>query len=144
MPQPQTPSRPSSEFVLVNLLVTAKQVGLRPAVTLNVGGLLGAGELIDAKEYFEELANQLRDSPPGSISPEGKVQLEALFRRYAEAAVKAEQVDENASVARPYYIHLRSARIYHPGGAPIPSDGGTMWRVRLEDVGGFTFGLPNV
>ena len=144
MPPEQPSRRPSSEFFLVNLLMTAKRAGLRPAVTLNVGGLLIAGELIDAKEYFEELINQLRDTPPGPISPDAAAQLEALFRAYADAAVKAEHVDEHASIARPYYIHLRSARIYHPGGIPIPSNGGTLWRVRLEDVGGFSFGLPHV
>ncbi|HEX8161902.1 MAG TPA: hypothetical protein VF538_08525 [Pyrinomonadaceae bacterium] len=133
-----------TDWFLPSLLTTARKAGQRPAVTLSVGGLLIAGELIAAQEYFEELAGQTAgNAPPGSPGAGAAAQLEALFRRFAAAASKAEEVDEHSAHAQPYFIHLRSARVYHPGGDPIPAQGGMMWRVRLGAVDGFTLGLPH-
>lgn len=132
-----------TDWFLPSLLATAKKAGQRPAVTLSVGGLLIAGELIGAREYFEELAARARDAAPGSPGGDAAAQLEALFRKFAASASKAEEVDEHSAHARPYFIHLRSARVYHPGGDPIPAQGGMMWRVRLGAVDGFTLGLPH-
>ena len=131
-----------TDWFLPSLLATARKVGQRPAVTLSVGGLLIAGELIAAQEYFEELAEQAASVLPGPGGGDAAAQLEGLFRRFAANASKAEETDERSAHARPYFIHLRSARVYHPGGDPIPAQGGMRWRVRLGAVDGFTLGLP--
>lgn len=131
------PTPSASRWFLPNFMAVSSRAGLRPTVTLNVGGLLVAGELIDAATYFDELAAITNEELQGSISDEALAQLNALFGAFR---AQAEQPGGSAGSGphEPTHIHLRNARVYQPGGTPAPAAGGVAWRVRLDAVLGFS------
>src|SRR5438309_374555 len=91
-------------------------------ITLNVGGMLIAGELISGKTYLQEFTSQ------------------------AEQTTSSKQNDEPLPDDEDrHYIHLRNAFFYMTGGTPVPGRGeGFLWRGRLSAVDGFTMGRLEV
>lgn len=137
-----TPGPAPFPWFLPSLVELSQKTGLKPVVTLSVGGLLISGELIDGKSYFEELIRQTRTTPAEAVSEAIRNSLMELYQSFAARYDRPGQGPEHAAHAEPPHLHFRTARVYHPSGTPIPSGGGLMWRVRVDAVDGFTLGLP--
>lgn len=105
------------------------------SITLNVGGILVSGELIGGKHYFNGFANTLKMSEFPSDAAD-------VFKDFGEIYTKQREKkeDDKETNPPPQYIHLRNARIFHPGGRPIPTNQGVWWRGRLQAVDGFILG----
>jgi hypothetical protein len=92
-------------------------------VTLVVGGLLIAGNVISFEKYLA--------SDPIT---------EAMDRAMKQVREKrGEKVPRDDGVRR--YIHLRDARYFSPGQQPAPTDGHVTCRVRLDSVAAFHMGV---
>ena len=94
-------------------------------VTLLVGGFLVSGSIVSAERFMEN-------------NPASK----AFWKQVKEIGAGAVQPDDTKDATR-HFIHLRDARFYTPGEAPIPANQGVYWRAPLESVQGFNFGLLN-
>lgn len=92
-------------------------------VTLLVGGFLVSGSIVSAEKFME---NHPASRP--------------FWQQVKEIRADASKAD-NAVDATRHFIHLRDARFYTPGEAPIPDNEGVYWRAPLESVQGFNFGL---
>ncbi len=102
-------------------------------ITLNVSGFLVSGTLIGGVEYFESLGNEMsRD-----LSAEAAKTIKNLFSSPA-SFYTSDIYKEKPNIG---YIHLKDAKFFHPGGAPVPNNRGVLWRGRIEEVSGFSFGL---
>lgn len=137
---------------LVRLVNHLERQGVRMniPITLNIGGLLVSGFLMDGKEYFEQFA-QIMEAGLPEFFGETKEQIANNFRELGglydptgEGTPRAESPEDAPEASDVplnfYFVHLKDAVFVHPGGAPIPSDQGVLWRCRLEAVDGFTLG----
>ncbi len=98
-------------------------------LTLQMGGLLVSGALINPKEYFEEFSKMMAKAHIDYVDY-------ALLLRKDIAAL-GEILDPKAY---PTYIHLKEAQYFTPAGDPIPSNSMSLWRGRINRVDGFSLG----
>lgn len=146
MPQessPQTSPRQADphhpfEWLLPSLVELGRRTGFRPAVTLAVGGFLVSGELVDGSDYFAELVRQAGTIPEGAVDPGAKAALTELLERFAGRYAEAPAGTDHSPRAEPEHVHLLNARVFHPGGGPVPAAGTLAWRVRLDAVQALT------
>ncbi len=130
-----------SDWFLRNLVdICNKSENMYFSITLSVGGILVSGELTGGAQYFNGFADDLAMSGLSSETAD-------LFRRFGEIYTqqkeqedKEQEDNDGKTNPPPQYIHLRNARIFHPGGNPIPTNRGVWWRGRLEAVDGFILG----
>lgn len=92
-----------------------------PAVTLFVSGAMISGRIIPARKFFaaahmEELYDKLR------AEDEGQDLSKAMDRRF---------------------VHLIDPKIFRGRELPVELDG-TVWRGRISEISGFTFGQLSV
>ena len=138
----QQPIHPQAWF-LPSLLEISSRAGLQITVTVSVGGLLIAGEIVDSQAFFGGLATKIEEAPQDALDPATAAQLKELFARFGAGAGPGKGEPSNAG--EPDHIHLRGAKVYHPSGKPIPTAvEGAMWRVRLSAIDGFSLDLPRV
>lgn len=138
--QDATPA--ASNWFLPNFMAVTNRVGLRPTVTLNVGGLLISGELIDAQTYFSDLSTVTNEELKDVLSQDALNQLDALFEAFRERAEHPGNAPGQSASHEPRHLYLRNARVYQPGGSSAPAAGGVSWRVRLDAVDGFSLDMP--
>src|SRR5215203_1145160 len=100
---------------LLALFIQGAKLGIRPGITLMVGGLLVSGVLVGLREYLEGLTNQIRTATsdtPG-VGPAVADGFEQLI-----AQLDAEEPDNESSnedADGPYhFIHLKDARVRNP------------------------------
>ena len=98
-------------------------------ITLNVSGFLVSGTLIGGEEYFESLGNEMSRG----LSAEAAKTIKDLFS--SPASFYTSDIYKEKPNG---YIHLKDAKFFHPGGAPVPNNRGVLW---IEEVSGFSFGL---
>jgi hypothetical protein len=106
-------------------------------ITLNVGGLLVSGELIGGHKYFEGISDELKKA---GLDNEGAGLIKSLGDHYIKER-EQEQESDSKIFKPPVYIHLRNARIFHPGGTLIPTNRSIWWRGRLNAIDGFSLGI---
>lgn len=140
--------------VLVNVVNSTQGKESGPGVTLTVGGLMISGDLIPNWAWFDEVNDELVKATPRT-SEEEAYGWGVLFTSYRDS-IKQMKAEEEAALAAaenlaPRYqealqgadttafIHLRDAKVYHPGQRPLP-DNGMHWRGRLSEVSGWSFG----
>lgn len=111
---------------------------LEVPVTLNVGGFLVSGYMVGGNRYFEEFASLLRIGLADTFGEEGAQSIVAPFREAGRVYDKEGM--EDLPEAK-HFVHLRDTRFFRPGGDPIPTTQGVLWRGRLEAVDGFTLGV---
>ena len=104
-------------------------------ITLQVGGLLVSGNLVSRDKYFEDGMAKAPMSP-FSTSPDNSRWVVENFG--AEAFREAEK--SYVGPIRTWFVHLRDAKVFHPGGAPLPGNQGIWWRGKISAVDGFFFG----
>lgn len=119
--EPKTPSQDVDEFLLG--LVTKADESKTETLNLSlvVNGLIVSGQLAGVNLYQEGIFDLVAQN-------QVKRKEEFIFPEQLPAPWK------------PRFIHLKDAKIYHPGLAPIPSNEGVWWRGRLSAVNGFWFG----
>lgn len=128
------PSPPPKAWFLQQLMDVATAAGLRPTVTLNVGGLLLSGELVDAKTHFEELAVAVQETVTDAAVAR---KLNDLLGEYANR----ENRPSAPPSGEPAHIHLRAAKAIDINGVSLPVSGGASWRVQLSAVQAFSLDL---
>ena len=90
-------------------------------ITLLAGGLLVSGHVISKSKFME--GNSLTDL------------IEKTVKEHSSDA-EDKQVDDR--IRR--FIHLRDARYFSPGQAPIPSNEAITCRIKISDISAFHFG----
>jgi hypothetical protein len=117
-------------------------ISLGIPVTLNVGGFLVSGYVISGKDYFEEFSRIVQGGLPDFFSDEDKKNIVDSFRKLADQyEPEGATTEETVVQSRFNFVHLRNAVFLHPGGEPVPSNVGLLWRTKLDAVDGFTLGL---
>jgi hypothetical protein len=141
VPSIQTTSSDWFLELLVNM-VNGTEIAL--PMTLNVSGVVVSGEMCSGHKYFEGFAKDLKDGIFGTTSSEGN-RIEEEFKHLGGIYTKEKrQPQDEQPKSPPQYIHLRNARIFHPGGTPIPANRGVWWRGRLGAVDGFILGSLSI
>lgn len=108
------------DWILLALRAFAEgEAPIEHDITLLVGGFLVSGFIISYQKYMQHHPTMAT--------------LESF--RQEEDARDQEQKKEVSN-----FIHLRDAKYYVPGGAPIPGNTGVFMRISLESVQGFTLG----
>lgn len=113
-------------------IVTSSRISI--GVTLNVGGSLISGDLVSGREYFENVGREFNESLGRGPDAPG------LFDDLAAVYKGQDDEQEEATKVVTQYIHLRGAKMYHPGQQPIPANRGIWWRGRLSAIDGFALG----
>ena len=106
-------------------------------ITLHVGGSLVSGTLINGKKYFDGIAELMT----GANTNLPKVA--ASWKSIAEFGQIYDAPAEDGRLKNTQYIHLKNARTFGNAGTIIPARLGVLWRGRLSNVAGFSFGILN-
>jgi hypothetical protein len=130
-----------------------------PGVVLTVGGLVIGGTIIPDWQWFDEVEHAARAAftvhTGGSIDDEHGGWAR-LLRGFSESLVRDREEHRAAQHVigglsenyrrllareenRTTYIHLSDARVLASGVSPLPP-GGMLWRGRLAEVSGWSFG----
>ncbi len=111
-------------------------------MTLMIGGLLVSGDMVSGHKYFEGFAKEyvgalnIADS---EVADRVKSSLSGPGQKYLQS--RAEQESDTVVPPIPIaFVHLRNARIIHPGGPPVPANRAVWWRGLLKSVDGFVLG----
>jgi hypothetical protein len=117
-------------------------------VTLLAGGALVSGQLISGRDYFEgfatDFAAAIKDDDAAKSARESIARLGLAYSKQPDA--KNIHGAAETSHFQPLlgdvtnYVHLKGARIFHPGSPPIPENRGVWWRGRMAAVEGFMLG----
>ena len=129
------PSPPPKTWFLAQLVEVARAAGLRPTVTVNVGGLLLTGELVDGKTYFDDLTLAVQETV---TDPAVARKLTDLLGEYGN---RENRPSPSPPPGEPPHIHLRAARAIDINGTSLPASGGASWRVQLNAVQAFSLDL---
>jgi len=125
----------STDWFLQKLVSLANTMGLSFGVTLFVEGVMISGMLVSGKRYFEAFADEFSSNYPGD--DEAKEEVRGGIASHT--AIYAGDDSDNEPPP-PQYIHLVDARCFAPGGQPIPTNRGVLWRGRINAVSGFNLG----
>jgi hypothetical protein len=125
---------PTQDWVLEDFVRLAGRVdGFGIGVTLVVAGAVITGTLIGFREYFREYGKQWAKALGGG---ENARFAEERWSKVGEDDLAAL---EHAATPRFSYVHLKNAR-FVTGTMLVPTKGGMLWRGRLSEVSGFSFG----
>lgn len=127
-------SVPTVDQVLQFLVAAINQSDASAGIdlTLTVGGTLVTGTLVSVPEWMRRLSATCARSTPESG-------LDVVFSEIADdaEAARAANPDDLDSVR---HIHLADCVHYVGGETRLPTDGRALWRGRLSQVDGWTFG----
>ncbi|MDO8500764.1 MAG: hypothetical protein Q7S20_02880 [Gemmatimonadaceae bacterium] len=166
-PQPESESPEFTKFELESLhlmsansgdwflqdLVALANKGITLSVTLSLGGSMVSGQIIGGREYFTLLGEAVGAAM--GLSEDEARNMFAGYRDIYPEATKHEEDDEEQDDddnrdketgerergQRPAaFIHLKNARTYF-GTSQVPQRyEGILWRGRISEVAGYTFG----
>lgn len=121
------------DWFLERWVDSANELGDGLDVVLLVDGFLVSGQLVGVKAYFDALSETFAAT---QSAPDAADRIRAYFTEVSRG------LEPNAANPhdRPRYIHLKNARYFHPGGRPIPGNEPVLWRGRISEVSGFSFG----
>ncbi len=129
----------STDWFLQKFVSLANTIGLSCGITLFVEGAMISGMLVSGKRYFEAFADEFSSNYPGD--DEAKEEVRAGIASHTAIYADDESDDESDNEPPPpQYIHLVDARYFAPGGQPIPTNRGVLWRGRINAVSGFNLG----
>jgi hypothetical protein len=123
----------SSDWLLRELITSdvGQHFGLE--ITLQVGGLLVSGTLVDGGTYFAD--SGVRDVLERCLDADDPNAARYQLTKWASDFYSD---DRERS---PLYVHLKDARFFSPGCfEPMPRASGRWWRGRLSEVSGFMLG----
>jgi hypothetical protein len=99
-------------------------------LTLNVGGLVVSGLLVSPHRFFKSVAQDTLGTEAGL----GDFLVKTMENAYSDT-FSGESV---------IYLHLDQAQIFMPGQPPLPGDRTMLWRGRLSEIDGWSFGSFSV
>jgi hypothetical protein len=109
-------------------------------LTLLVGGTVLSGFLVSSREWWAELATQLRQSLLREPDPHAMGRA-AQFRDQLAASFEAAGTRTDEPTNGPKHVHLRMARTFEAGGVvPAVPEQTLLLRVRIDQVQGWSFG----
>lgn len=114
---------------LLQLLVSIANKGTAFPITLLSNGVIVSGTMIGRKAYMEQFTEHFTT---------GWAKEDADFVKDA-FGVNDPPSDDDQPADSVRYIHLVNAKIFTPGQPPIPQEG-FLWRGKLIDVSGFSYG----
>lgn len=117
--------------VLSNVAGAVEGFGL--GITLNIGGVIVAGDLIGRTEWFRTLIEE----NPG---------IENVMSAFLESSEERDaEVEEKGKPKYESFIHLRNARYWSEAGSlPGAAGRGVHWRGRIAEVDGWNLGVPGI
>ncbi|WP_115515038.1 MULTISPECIES: gas vesicle accessory protein GvpU [Xanthomonas] len=126
----------SLDWYLQKLVATVNTSNVQFGITLFVEGIIVSGQLVSGKQYFEAFAQEFSAAYPGDA--EEKEDIRHAFASHA--SIYDSEDDAQQSSRPPQFIHLIESRCFSPGGQPLPSNRGVLWRGKVNAVSGFTLG----
>jgi hypothetical protein len=139
-----SPSLPlPPDWLLAIFVSMANDVEMELSICLHVSGQLVSGTLISGRRYFREFADQWEESFRQLGTAEDARMIAEPFAELAKIYDRPPKEDATRRPP-PAFIHLRDARVFAPGSAPIPGNRGVLWRGRLESISGFFLGKLDV
>jgi hypothetical protein len=140
------PAELSGDKMLSSLSLMANVLGIGVSVTLHVNGGVVSGDIISAKQYFEEI-RELLDTSKYHGSNERilatRKNITEIFESMAKVAHEPYQSylenPEESELPASNFIHLKNARLY-VSNLPI-NQVGVLWRGRMDHVSGFSLAL---
>lgn len=115
-------------------LVSCANIGAGVGITLLVNGQVVYGDLISGKQYCEQMYKKISSA---NGDPSLAEAIASYFKNLGEDAyTKEDNVDVPLN-----YLHLDKIA-YLKGDGNQVNINGTMLRVRIEDVNGFSLGRP--
>lgn len=125
------------DWFLERWVDSANELGDGLDVVLLVDGFLVSGQLVGVKAYFDALSETFAAT---QSSPDAADRIRDYFTEVSTGLTpNAANLQD-----RPRYIHLKNARYFHPSGRPIPGNEPVLWRGRISEVSGFSFGYLGV
>lgn len=131
--------------LIVQVMNSSTGPEARTTITLTVGGLVIAGDLIPTWVWFREvkaLLSGAEGESAGSVASFfGSIGDDVLGDLLVREAVgeHVDDDDEDAALARPTHLHLARAEVL--GRDHLDTElGGGLWRGRLSQVSGWSFG----
>ncbi|MEB3355301.1 MAG: gas vesicle accessory protein GvpU [Synechococcales bacterium] len=121
--------------LLQALVAIPEKTSIQLSLTLNVSGLIVSGQLISRQTYFKRLAHMIQDSDASDIV---KDSLDEFIGQVGHE-IEGDEIHSNG-VALPTFIHLKNAQMYPSNGRGMPSNTDALWRGRISEVSGFSFG----
>ena len=118
---------PKQDAFLQALLGIVESAPISFDLTLQVAGLLVSGRLVSTKDYFEAFGRSFSEALPEELAST-RQSFEEMFAKTGELPSRRD------------FIHLKDARVFHPGGKPIPGNRGVPWRGRTSKVDAFWLG----
>jgi|NGEPerStandDraft_6_1074524.scaffolds.fasta_scaffold36592_3 hypothetical protein len=124
------------DWFLQNFVFLANRLEIQLALTLHTHGLLVSGNLISGRQYMNRCEAELNaGGANGSFA--------AVFDAARNNAYP--EVDRELPLApgeaNPSFVHLKDARFFHNSGEPIPANQSVLWRGRISEISGFSFGF---
>ncbi|MCC4603233.1 gas vesicle protein [Xanthomonas campestris pv. badrii] len=126
----------SVDWYLQKLVGIANTSNTQFGITLFVEGVIVSGQLVSGKQYFEAFAQEFSAAFPGSDEEKEDVRLAFA----SHASIYDTEDDAQQGSTPPQFIHLIESRCFSPGGQPLPSNRGVLWRGKVNAVSGFTLG----
>jgi hypothetical protein len=119
-------SVPLSDWVLREIVNLANESHMEMGMTLTTPSGLISGTLISMTSYLDELDKDLGRAMGDASS------LRSLFDGVREQLPLMKNYPNN--------LHLKNAIFFLGGNQRIPGNGGVLWRGKISDVTGYTFG----
>lgn len=123
-------------------IVRLGSLGLKMGITVTTGGTVISGTLISGREYFEKMSAFVGAGGRSSDAT-GKEVVEIVAKDWLALTAVYDRPEDAPDDWRPQpaaYLHLDGAKIYTPGKPGMPN-GGSIWRIRLNEISGFSLGL---
>lgn len=130
----QNPTTAQAVDELLQLLVACAREGVALPMTLYVKGTIVSGKLIGQHRFLTQWVEQFS-------SWMGDEARETMRNAFGLDEPEPDYKDMDASDIR--FIHLEEAKVFTPGQNPLPSNG-MLWRGRLTEVDGFSYGTFEV
>lgn len=125
----------SVDWYLQRLVAIVNNTNVEFGLTLHVEGAIVSGLLVSGRRYFETFAQEFAGAYPDD--EDGK---ENIRKALASHASIYDEPQAETEVLPPQFIHLLNARSFVPGGKPLPSNRGVLWRGKINSVSGFSLG----
>lgn len=106
-------------------------------VTLSVNGMLVAGTLVSIHQYFREVAGPITGSV---FSNEESAPAKAFHQDIAEMGPDPTTKPSAIPFTDLNYVHLKGAKFFTAGGQTMNVTSSVLWRGRLTEVTGWSFG----
>lgn len=132
------PAMADHDWLLASIVRIVTKTDSEIILTLQVGGFLVSGHLVSSRKYIEGFGADMSAGFPDK-------------EEAAEVRDSCSKIAKEMDLDQPGYIdnlggfiHLRNAKLFGPGGSPIPSNHGVWWRGRLSEVQGFFLGSLSI